>query len=95
MGPGVDLDILQQYYQVTGSDRSTIFLERYRQQHTAADLLQLDALTMDTDRRFDAIYSNKVLHHLSRTELQQSLLAQAAVLHPEGRGASYSFLLGR
>ena len=84
MGPGVDLDILSQYYQVTGSDRSQAFVDRYRKQHETADLLLLDAVEMNTDRHFDAIYSNKVLHHLTREELQRSLQVQAEILNDQG-----------
>ena len=84
MGPGVDLDILARSYRVTGSDTSERFLERYRRSHPGADLMRLDAVALDTDRTFDAIYSNKVLHHLSAEELQASLNAQLGVLVPGG-----------
>lgn len=84
MGPGVDLDLLAQHYQVTGSDMSDVFLERYRQIHPTADLLHLDAVTLDTTRVFDCIYSNKVLHHLKPHELRTSLQRQATLLQPGG-----------
>ena len=44
MGPGVDLDILARDYEVTGSDTSEPFLDRYRDLHPDADLLNLDAV---------------------------------------------------
>lgn len=84
MGPGKDVALLSVHYQVTGSDRSAVFVERYRAAHPDADVLLLDAVTLDTDRRFDAIYSNKVLYHLSRDEMRQSLASQAAVLRDGG-----------
>ena len=84
MGPGKDLDILSEHYVVTGSDYSAEFLARYRQQHPNADLLKLDAATLDTDRTFDCIYSNKVLQHLSRDQLRQSLTQQAELLNVGG-----------
>lgn len=84
MGPGKDIDILNQYFQVTGSDFSQIFLDRYRKTHPNADLVQLNAATMDIERRFDGIYSNKVLHHLTHEELRQSLRKQLALLKPGG-----------
>jgi trans-aconitate methyltransferase len=65
MGPGKDMDILAGTYRVTGSDSSRIFLDMHRQTHPEADLLQLDAVTIKTDRRFDCLYSNKVLQHLT------------------------------
>ena len=84
MGPGTDLEILSEFYQVTGSDRSQTFLDRYQQRNEAADLLWLDAVEMKTERRFDAIYSNKVLHHLTREEMHHSLQTQANVLNDQG-----------
>lgn len=84
MGPGTDSALLSGHYCVTGSDRSRLFLDRYRQRHPNADLLYLDAVTVDTDRRFDAIYSNKVLCSLTKAELQHSFQAQVRVLNPPG-----------
>ena len=84
MGPGTDLDLLAEHFQVTGSDRSAIFVERYRVKHPEADLLQLDAVTLETDRHFDCIYSNKVLHHLTRAEMVESFRRQAALLNGGG-----------
>ena len=84
MGPGKDLDLLSKFYNVTGSDFSDLFLDRYRETHPDADLLTLDAVDIDTDRVFDAIYSNKVLHHLNDLDLEKSAVAQAAVLHRRG-----------
>lgn len=84
MGPGKDLDLLAEHYTVTGSDFSNIFLDKYRARNPAADLLLLDAVSIDTDRRFDAIYTNKVLHHFSDTDLKQSVARQAQVLSDGG-----------
>jgi trans-aconitate methyltransferase len=65
MGPGKDLDLLAQTYQVTGSDYSNVFLDLYREKHPAADLLQLDAVSLATERKFVCIYS-KVSHDIPR-----------------------------
>ena len=84
MGPGKDLDILLKTYRATGSDFSQVFVDRYLKLHPEADVLHLDAVTMDTPRRFDAIYSNKVLQHLSIDSCRQSLAAQHGVLNEGG-----------
>jgi trans-aconitate methyltransferase len=84
MGPGVDLDLLRRRFRATGSDTSEIFLSRYRSEHPDAELMNLDAVTLDTDLKFQGIYSNKVLHHLTRKELQRSFARQAGVLAPKG-----------
>ena len=84
MGPGKDLELLGKTYKVTGSDSSQIFLDLYCKNHASADLIRLDARTLKTDRRFDCIYSNKVLHHLSDKELLHSLKRQSQLLNPSG-----------
>lgn len=84
MGPGKDLDLLGAHYRVTGSDSSQAFLDRYRALFPQADLLLLDAVSMDVDRTFDAIYSNKVLQHLTKQECAESLHRQASVLNAGG-----------
>ncbi len=84
MGPGKDLDLLRASFEVTGSDRSTAFLDLYRKTRPDADLLQLDAVALETDRRFDALYSNKVLHHLPRDQMERSLARQREILNASG-----------
>ena len=84
MGPGIDLDMLSTTYQAVGSDASRVFVDRYRQSHPNSDVLLLDAVVMDTDRTFDGVYSNKVLHHLSQEELSLSLSRQKSVLSAGG-----------
>lgn len=84
MGPGKDLDILSKTFIVTGSDSSEVFLDRYKKQNPDADLLKLDAIIIPTDRTFDCIYSNKVLHHVTRDDLRKSFKRQKKILNPNG-----------
>ena len=84
MGPGKDLALLAERYEVTGSDSSRVFVDLYRQSHPERDLLLLDAVTMETDRTFDGIYSNKVLQHLTKEQLSVSLQRQRGALDSSG-----------
>ena len=84
MGPGTDVDLLTETYVVTGSDYTQTFLDIYRATHPAADLLQLDAETIDTKRMFNCIYSNKVLHQLTQEGLRASFARQHAILTNRG-----------
>jgi cyclopropane fatty-acyl-phospholipid synthase-like methyltransferase len=84
IGPGKDFDLLSKHFKVTGSDFSGAFLERYRARNPVADLLQLDARTLATERHFDGIFSNKVLIHLSPKELTQSFSRQHQLLNDGG-----------
>lgn len=84
MGPGVDLNLLKVCYEATGSDNSEFFLDRYRGSDPDSDLIRLDAVALDTERVFDCVYSNKVLHHLNNEELARSLRRQKQILSESG-----------
>lgn len=84
IGPGKDFDLLEKSYNVTGSDSSKEFLDWNRKRNERADLMLLDARSLETDRHFDCIYSNKVLIHLTRQELVDSLNRQHEILNENG-----------
>lgn len=84
MGPGRDFELLQKIYQSTGSDKSKRFLERYKKTHKGSKLVKLDAITIRTNKKFDCIFSNRVLHHLTKPELKRSLARQKEVLNQDG-----------
>lgn len=83
-GPGTDWRILSETYTVIGSDNSIEFLAHLRTQNPLDEFLELDATTLKTGKRFDAIYSNKVLHHLKDDELTSSIKRQHERLNPDG-----------
>jgi len=93
MGPGKDLDILSQDYDATGSDRSKIFVNRYKKMHPESDVMTLDACFLKTSRTFQGIYSNKVLIHLSKDELKQSFQSQLNIIK-KGGVAFHTFWAG-
>jgi trans-aconitate methyltransferase len=93
MGPGVDLDLLRKHFDATGSDSSDLFVQRYLATHPDATVRRLDAATLETDLRFDGIFSNKVLHHLDPGQQAASFRRQAAILNPGGY-AFHSFWYG-
>lgn len=84
IGPGYDLDYLTQQYSVSGSDLSAEFLHHAKIRHPLIPFFQLDALTIDIEQQFDAVYSNKVLHHLTLDELTRSCQRQQKVIAPNG-----------
>ncbi len=84
MGPGKDLDLLSDYYLVTGSDSSQVFIDYYRERKADVELLQLDAVSLDTNKTFDCIYSNKVLQHLTIDEHIESIKSQFKLLNSGG-----------
>jgi len=72
-GPGTDWKILNKSYQATGSDNSKEFLNHLLAAYPDGEFLELDAVTLTTSKKFDGIYSNKVLHHIKDNELVNSL----------------------
>ncbi|WP_027420753.1 class I SAM-dependent methyltransferase [Crocinitomix catalasitica] len=83
-GPGSDWAILNETYQVTGSDYSVEFLDYLQENYPAGDFLQLNAATLNTTDTFDGIYSNKVLHHLKDADLVSSIKRQSEILNENG-----------
>lgn len=83
-GPGTDWKILKESYTVIGSDNSSEFLNHLRTENPNGEFLELDAITLLTGKKFDGIYSNKVLHHLQDDELIDSIKRQHAILNPGG-----------
>lgn len=83
-GPGNDLALLMQHYDVTGSDYSDEFVTHLKNRFPDTPFLRLDAETLDVKGPFDAIYSNKVLHHLTDEALERSFQAQADLLKEGG-----------
>lgn len=84
MGPGKDIELLEQKYTVAGSDISQAFVDLYLEKRPGSDVLILDAVTLETNRMFDCIYSNKVFHYLDANQLKKSFRRQFEVLNPGG-----------
>ena len=83
-GPGTDWKILKESYNVIGSDNSTEFLNHLISENPNGEFLELDAITLKTDKKFDGIYSNKVMHHLTDKELTDSVKRQHEIVNSNG-----------
>jgi len=83
-GPGTDWNILNEYYEDTGSDNSIEFLNHLKVKIPKGKFLELDAVKLSTDKKFEGIYSNKVLHHLTDNEIAASVQRQSDLLNPNG-----------
>ena len=83
-GPGTDLKILKESYQITSSDYSAIFVDLLKDKYPTNKINHLNAVTLETDRKFDGIYSNKVLQHLTDDELRKSIQNQVKILTDMG-----------
>lgn len=83
-GPGSDWVILDKDFDTVGSDSSVEFLKRLREKYPKGEFLDIDASTIQTQEKFNAIYSNKVLHHLTSSELINSFTKQMELLNENG-----------
>ena len=93
MGPGKDFDILKQSFDMTGSDSSQVFIDLYHEKDSNVNLINLNAVTLKINQKFDAIFSNKVLMHLSKDELKQSFIRQMQIMN-KGAIAFHTFWFG-
>jgi len=83
-GPGTDWNILNNDYEVIGSDFSEEFITHLKSTIPDGTFIQLDAITLETDSKFDGIYSNKVMQHLKTEELMASISKQTGLLEENG-----------
>ncbi|WP_411029627.1 class I SAM-dependent methyltransferase [Spongiimicrobium sp. 3-5] len=83
-GPGTDWNILSQTHKTVGSDNSLEFLKYLSAKFPKGSFLELDAVTLKTEKKFYALYSNKVLHHLQDQELAASIQRQHSILEADG-----------
>jgi cyclopropane fatty-acyl-phospholipid synthase-like methyltransferase len=92
-GPGNDVNYLYKKYRVTGSDLSDEFLFRCKKKFNNVPFIKLNAVSIETDKIFDCLFSNKVLHHLTPEDLKKSFARQQKVLIRDGIFA-HTFWLG-
>lgn len=93
IGSGKDLKFLSQYYKVTASDFSRLLLTMYQKEYPETDFLNLDPVELETERKFDSIFSNKVLSQMNEEDLLLSLNNQLNLLNENGI-AIHSFWSG-
>lgn len=82
-GTGKDYLYLKSKYQITASDYSDDFINKFEQSHDD-QILKINAVDMDIDEKFDCIYSSKVLNSLDKDEIIQSLNNQYQCLNHGG-----------
>lgn len=83
-GPGTDWEILNTSYNVTGSDFSDEFINHLKVSYPKGEFVKLDASILEIEKKFDVIYSNKVLHHLTDEQLSNSFVRQVNLLNTNG-----------
>lgn len=84
LGSGRDLEMLSKNYKVTGSDFSKLLLAMYKKDNPETDVIVLDPADPISERTFDGIYSNKVLHQMDEDEFANSLKKQLSLLKTGG-----------
>lgn len=84
MGPGNDFAWLSKLYETTGSDYSKEFVLRAEKRFPGADIIQLDGISPDINRTFDALFSNKVYQHIPTAKLSDVFDHQQRILNQNG-----------
>lgn len=82
-GTGKDYLQLKNDYQITPSDYSQAFIDKFALLHHE-NAIQVNAILMDINQKFDCIYSSKVLNSLPETDIIKSLINQYHKLNDNG-----------
>lgn len=83
-GPGTDYELLTEDYVVTGSDYSLEFLKRLQNKYPTGNFIHFNAANFSLKTSYDALYANKVLQHLTNTELEYFIKKQVEILNEKG-----------
>lgn len=83
-GAAADYEDLNSYYNIFPSDFSLYFIEEFLKKNPYIPIYHIDAKDFSLDEKFDCIYSNKVLYHLTKDELRKSLIIQTSHLKEKG-----------
>lgn len=83
-GPGTDWNLLNELYNVVGSDNSKEFIKHLKLKNPEGTFIELDAVSLKTNLKFNGIYSNKVMHHLQDDEFVTSIKKQSEILEDNG-----------
>lgn len=92
-GPGKDYKSLYKKYNIFGSDNSNYFVEILKEKFGEEKILKLNAIDIKIDVKMDLIYSNKVLQHIEKENLEESFKRQSEVLKTKGI-SFHTFWLG-
>ncbi|MGL4655205.1 MAG: class I SAM-dependent methyltransferase [Sarcina sp.] len=85
LNDGKDFEVLKQTYDVTAIDSSKDFIDIYKESNSGAEVYLVDDTKLDINKKFDCIFSNKFINHLTLDELKESLKNQVNLLEEGGK----------
>lgn len=78
---GDDLKLLHEFYEVVASEVNKEKVRYLKDEFIDIRVIVLDAVTLDTHKRFDAIFSRNILDNLSLLDINNSLKNQKNILN--------------
>lgn len=81
---GDDLGLLHSYYEVVASEDEKVKTRFLKDEFIDIRVILIDKVTIDTHKKFDAIFSRNTLDSLSLVQLNDSLKNQKNILNKEG-----------
>ncbi len=82
-GTGLDYLSLREHYKIIPSDNSDVFIEKFKQLYNI-QAQKIDAANIIIDKKFNCIFSNKVLHVFNEEEMRKSIECQYNTLLDNG-----------
>ncbi len=83
MGPALDYESLKDIYEYTVSDNSDVFIKIFNNINSEK-ALKLNAVTIETNEKFDCIFTNKVFQCLNSEDIRKSFERQYELLNKNG-----------
>lgn len=81
---GDDLKLLHSYYEVVASEDEKVKTRFLKDEFIDIRVILIDKVTVDTHKRFDAVFSRNVLDTINLIQINESLKKQKNILNKEG-----------
>ncbi|MGL5820416.1 MAG: methyltransferase domain-containing protein [Sarcina sp.] len=82
---GKDYEVLSQNYDTIAVDSSEDFINIYKDINRSAEVYKVDDVKLNLNAKYDCIFSNKYLNHLTLEELRESFKNQVEILNDGGK----------
>ena len=81
---GDDLKLLDEYYEVVASEDEKVKTRFLKDEFIDIRVILVDKIEVDTQKKFDCVFSNRIFDECNIDEIKQSFENQKSVLNKDG-----------
>lgn len=82
---GKDYEVLGEWYDVVCIESSKFFIDIYNPERKMMQIYHGDDVKLDFNRKFDCIFTNRLINRFTKDELKESLQNQLDLLEADGK----------